>query len=282
MIHISEDDVRRLLPMPEAVRLVRETFAEWRAGRAVNQIRRRLTLANGAGLHSMAGAVGKYFGTKFYSTSPSGYAFHFMLYSAETAQPLALFEANWLGQIRTGATSGVATDLLANPNAKTLAVIGTGFQAASQIDAIRTVRPSITEVRQWSRSKQINCASAEDCVRGADVISTATWAKDPVLENGWVQDGAHVNAIGSNYRTKREVPKELIDRAGVIVADSIEACQDEAGDLLMADVDWSRVVELKDLDRSWNPNAVTIFKSVGLCVEDVAVAGYVYERLLFG
>ncbi|MCX6599280.1 MAG: ornithine cyclodeaminase family protein [Acidobacteria bacterium] len=280
MIHITEDDVRRLLPMTEAVRLVREAFVELRAGRAVNQIRRRLTLPNGVGLHSMAGAVGKYFGTKFYSTSPTGYAFHFMLYSAETAQPLALFEANWLGQIRTGATSGVATDLLANPEARVLAVIGTGFQAASQIDAVRVVRPGISEVRSWSRSKQVNCGSAEECVRGADIICTATWAKDPVLEAAWVKPGAHVNAVGSNYRTKRELPGELIGLAGIVAVDALEAAHDEAGDLLMADVDWSRVIELKDLEASWQPDRVSVFKSVGLCVEDVAVAGYVYEQMI--
>ncbi|MCX6592103.1 MAG: ornithine cyclodeaminase family protein [Acidobacteria bacterium] len=279
MIHIREEDVRRLLPMSEAVRLVREAFVELREGRAVNQIRRRLTLPAGVGLHSMAGAVGKYFGTKFYSTSPTGYAFHFMLYSAETAQPLALFEANWLGQIRTGATSGVATDLLASPEAKMLAVIGTGFQAASQIEAVRAVRPGITEVRSWSRSKQVNCTSAEDCVRGADVICTATWAKDPVLDAAWVKPGAHVNAVGSNYRTKRELPGDLVRSAGILAVDALEAAQDEAGDLLMADVDWAKVVELKDLTASWQPDRVTVFKSVGLCLEDVAVAGYVYEQM---
>ena len=279
MIHISEDDVRRLLPMSEAVRLVREAFAELRAGRAVNQIRRRLTLPSGVGLHSMAASVGKYFGTKFYSTSSTGYAFHFMLYSAETAQPLALFEANWLGQIRTGATSGVATDLLANPDAKVLAVIGTGFQAASQIEAVRAVRPGITEVRSWSRSKQVNCTSAEDCVRGADVISTATWAKEPVLDAAWVKPGTHVNAVGSNYRTKRELHGELVRGAGILAVDALEAAQDEAGDLLMADVNWENVIELKDLTASWKPDRMTVFKSVGLCLEDVAMAGYVYEQI---
>ena len=279
MIHISEEDVRRLLPMSEAVRLVREAFAELRAGRAVNQIRLRLTLPSGVGLHSMAAAVGKYFGTKFYSTSPTGYAFHFMLYSAETAQPVALFEANWLGQIRTGATSGVATDLLANPDARVLAVIGTGFQAASQIDAVRAVRPGITEVRSWSRSKQINCTSAEDCVRGADIICTATWAKDPVLDSAWVKPGAHVNAVGSNYRTKRELPGELIHRAATVAVDALDAAQDEAGDLLMAEVDWGQVIELKDLTARWQPDQVSVFKSVGLCVEDVAVAAYIYEQM---
>ena len=282
MIHVTEEDVRRLLPMGEAVRLIREAFAEWREGRAVNQVRRRLTLPNGVGLHSMAGAVGKYFGTKIYSTSPSGYAFHFMLYAADTGAPLALFEANWLGQIRTGATSGLATDLLARPDAEVLGVIGSGFQAQSQMEAVQTVRPSIREVRIWSRrpEKRVNCATAEEAIRGADVICTATWAKDPVLDAAWVKPGAHVNAIGSNYVNKRELPADLVHIAGLVVADSIEACKDEAGDLLMANVDWSRVVDLKDVRPGWEPGRVSIFKSVGLGLEDVAVAAHVYEQLI--
>lgn len=266
--------------MAEAVRLVREAFEEWREGRAVNQVRRRLTLPNGAGLHSMAAAVGKYFGTKIYSTSPSGYAFHFLLYEAATGKPLALFEANWLGQIRTGAATGLATGLLANPAARVLGVIGNGFQAQSQIEAVRLVRPSIQEVRIWSRrpERRMNCATAEEAITGADVIVTATWSKDPVLSDSWVKAGALVNAVGSNYPNKREIPAELVRRAGLLVADSREACQQEAGDFLMADVDWSKVVDLKDVRPGWEPSRVTVFKSVGVCLEDVAVAGYVYER----
>ena len=270
--------------MEEAVRLLRHAFAEWREGRGVNQIRRRMTMPGGVGLHSMAGAVGKYFGTKFYSTSPTGYAFHFMLYDATTGDALALFEANWLGQIRTGAASGLATDLLSNPNAVVLGVIGSGFQAQSQIDAVKAVRPSIREVRIWSRrpEKRVHCETAEQAIRGADVICTATWAKDPVLQDDWVKDGAHVNAIGSNYTTKRELPGELIHRAGILVADDEDACQDEAGDFIMADIDWSKVVNLRDVTPGWKPDRVSVFKSVGLGIEDVAVAGYVYERMLEG
>src|SRR5271154_7008389 len=168
-------------------------------GRAQNQPRRRLILESGSVLHSMAGAVGNYFGTKFYSTNPRyGAHFYFFLYDPKTAQPLAQMEANYLGQIRTGAASGYATDLLANPEAKTLAIIGSGFQARTQLAAVRAVRP-IQTVRIWSRSEEKRrmfaegCSvtatnSAEEAVRGADIVVTATNSKDPLLESDWVGD----------------------------------------------------------------------------------------------
>src|ERR1700734_2044896 len=123
MLQITEEQVRKLLPMSDCVRLMREVFKELRAGRALNQPRRRLTLPTGSVLHSMAGAWGKYFGTKIYSAHPThGAHFFFLLFDAETGRPLAQMEANYLGQIRTGAASGYATDILAAPGAQTLAV----------------------------------------------------------------------------------------------------------------------------------------------------------------
>src|SRR5258708_22656468 len=130
MLHITEHQVRDVLSMKECIRLVRETFLALRQKKATNQPRRRIVLDTGSTLHSMSGAYGKYFGTKFYSTNPRhGAHFFFFLFDSETARPLAQFESNYLGQIRTGAASGYATDLLASPDASTLGVIGSGFQA---------------------------------------------------------------------------------------------------------------------------------------------------------
>src|SRR5712692_7408562 len=154
VLTLTEQQVRERLPMREAVRLMRETFAALRAGTAINQPRRRLSLPSGSALHSMAGAWGRYFGTKFYSTHPKhGAHFFFFLFDAGTAEPLAQMEANYLGQIRTGAASGYATDVLASAEATTLGIIGSGFQAQSQLDAIREVR-TLREVRVWSRSEE--------------------------------------------------------------------------------------------------------------------------------
>ena len=292
MLQITEEQVRKLLPMSDCVRLMREVFKELRAGAALNQPRRRLTLPTGSTLHSMAGAWGKYFGTKIYSANPKfGAYFSFLLFDAETARPLAQFEANYLGQIRTGAASGFATDILAAPDASTLAIIGSGFQAQAQIQAIQTVR-TIKEVRVWSRDATKRdefarltgataCATAEHALRGADIVATATSAKDPVLQSEWIADGTHINAMGSNQARRRELPSDLVARATLIAVDSIEQAKIEAGDLLLAPVDWAdpRIVELANLDARPAGSPVTIFKSIGLGVEDVAAAAFVYEQL---
>jgi ornithine cyclodeaminase/alanine dehydrogenase-like protein (mu-crystallin family) len=269
---------------------MRMAFEAMKNGRAQNQPRRRLILESGSVLHSMAGAVGNYFGTKFYSTNPRyGAHFYFFLYDSKTAQPLAMMEANYLGQIRTGAASGYATDLLANPKAATLAIIGSGFQARTQLDAIRAVRP-IQTVRVWSRSEEKRRKFAEECsvtaansaeeaVRGADIVITATNAKDPVLESDWISDGTLVNAMGSNVATRRELPADLVKRAALVAVDSLEQARIEAGDLILAD-SWSNVVELQNLEPHYDPNHVTIFKSIGLGIEDVAAGAFIYERAL--
>src|SRR5579871_5026449 len=171
MLYLSEADVQQLLPMREAVDVMRRTFEALAQGRAQNQPRRRLVLETGSVLHSLAGAYGNYFGTKFYSTNPRyGAHFYFMLYDARTATPLALMEANHLGQIRTGAASGYATDVMANPKASVLGIIGSGFQAKTQLDAVRAVR-KIETVRVWSRSEEKRRAFAE--TYGVTAVDTA-------------------------------------------------------------------------------------------------------------
>ncbi len=292
MLQITEEQVRKLLPMADGIRLMREVFKDLRTGAAQNQTRRRLILPTGSTLHSLAGAWGKYFGTKIYSSNPkTGANFFFLLFDAETARPLAQFEANFLGQIRTGAASGYATDILAAPDASTLAIIGSGFQARAQFEAIREVR-SLKDVRVWSRneakrnefSKLIGaraCPTAEQALRGADIVATATSAKDPVLESAWISVGTHINAMGSNQAQRRELPSDLIRRAQLIAVDSLEQAKIEAGDLLLAHVDWSdpKIVELSKVEARPAGSPVTIFKSLGLGVEDVAAAAFVYEQL---
>jgi alanine dehydrogenase len=304
MLFLKESEVRELLSMKDAIRLMRETFEGLRSGGSQSQPRRRLILPTGSVLHAMAGAHGKYFGTKIYGTNAKhGNAnFLFWLLDAETAKPLALMEANWLGQIRTGAASGYATDLLARPDAKTHGVIGTGFQARSQVEAVAAVR-ELTEVRVWSRNPDNRAKFAADCsksfslnvvpvetareaVEGMDIVSTATWAKDPVLDGDWISAGTHINAMGSNVANRRELPNDLVNRADLVVVDAIDQARIESGDLLLAwsqdDRHWRDLVELKDVQPGQRPyeKAITIFKSNGLGVEDVAAGGFVYERAL--
>lgn len=290
MFYLSESQVLELLPMPDAIAAMRRCFEALAQGRAQSQPRRRLMLETGSVLHSMAGAFGNYFGTKFYSTNPRyGAHFYFFLYDAKTARPLAMMEANHLGQIRTGAASGYAADLLANPQARSLAIIGSGFQARAQLEAIRAVRP-IESVWVWSRSEEKRrkfaeensanaAASAEEAVRGADIVVTATNAKEPVIQSGWIAPGTLINAMGSNIANRRELPEDLVRGAGLVAVDSLEQARIEAGELILAD-SWDNVVELQAVKPHYDPHRVTIFKSIGLGVEDVAAGAFLYERAL--
>ena len=301
MLYLTEADVRRFLSMRECVELMRGAFERLASGAAINQPRRRLVLPTHSTLHYMAGSDGRYFGAKIYSTNP-GRAPHFLflLYRAEDGAPLALVEANHLGQIRTGAASGLATSLLARPGSKVLGIVGSGFQARTQLEAMLAVLP-FEDIRVWSRSAE-KCAhfaqecseafgvtvrvatSAEAAVRDADVVVTATGSAVPVIEAPWIRAGAHLNAMGSNQAGRRELPADLVTRAGLIAVDNLEQSRMESGDLLMAfeERDWDRVIELQEVVAGragrTSPEETTMFKSNGLAVEDVAAAGFVYER----
>ena len=302
MLYITETQVREALPMSDCLGLMRTVFTRLAAGEAINQPRRRLILPTRSTLHYMAGSDGRYFGAKIYATNPKhGAHFLFLLYRAEDAAPLAIIEANALGQIRTGAASGLATELLARPNSRTLALIGSGYQARTQLEAMLVAVPSIERVRVWSRSAEKRQAfaressqqfarpvdavdTAEEAVRGADILVTATNSAEPVVEAAWVEEGTHINAMGSNQARRRELPSDLIGRAVLIAVDSIEQARMESGDLLLAfqEEDWNRVVELRDVVAGRiarrAPREITLFKSNGLAVEDVIAAGLVYER----
>lgn len=305
MRHITEDDVRRALPMRDAIQAVRQSFAALASGQALNLPRRRLFPPTGSVLHEMAGWHGRYYGAKIYSTNVKRGAMHFhvLLYSAETAEPLALIEANALGQIRTGAATGVATDVLAPAAAGTVGLIGAGFQAWTQLEAVLAVRPTVREVRIFSRTPDKREAfaaraaqsfgvpvraveSAEAAVRKSDVVITCTFAKDPVFADEWLSPQAHVNAAGSNQANRREIPAETIRRAALIAVDSLEQARAEAGDLLLAapPEEWESLplVELGRLAANpafTRPEGITLFESLGLAVQDIAAAALVYERM---
>ena len=307
MITISEQQVREALPMAKAVELVDDCFRGLAAGRIVNHPRRRVALANRAVLHYMAAGDNErnYLATKNYVTRPGvGAAFAVLLFDAEQARLLAAIEANALGQIRTGAASGVATGYLARADASTLGLIGCGFQAETQLEAIASVR-MLDRVKVFSRTEKNRAAfaekmslrlglrvepvgSAEAAVRGSGILVTVTNARDPVVFGEWLEPGCHVNAAGSNHLRRREIDSELVRRAAVVAADSIEQAKIEAGDLLAAvqdgALDWERVVEFSAIaggsvkGRS-SPRDITLFESQGLAAEDLAVAIYVYEQL---
>jgi ornithine cyclodeaminase/alanine dehydrogenase-like protein (mu-crystallin family) len=305
MLYLTESQVRDLLPMDRAIDLVEAGLRHWAAGRAENHPRRRLQLGSSAMLHYMTALDLEtgYLGAKLYTTHPETGAHFFVLLFSAAGRPLASIEANVLGQIRTGAATGVATRCLARPDAGVVGVIGSGFQARTQLEAVARVR-SIRQAKVFSRSPEnragfakameaalnlpvVPVASAREAAEEADIVITATNARDPVLAGEWLEPGMHVNAVGSNHARRRELDAEAVRRADLIVADSVEQARAESGDLIQAFETqggrWEAVVELRDVVAGTAPgrsriDQITLFKSNGLALEDIAVAGYLYEQ----
>lgn len=306
-LYLSEENVLAILTMPKAVELVEQAFRQLADGTAINQPRRRVVLPTGSVLNYMAAGTPEYFGSKVYSTNPkSGAHFEVLLYRSSDGMPLATFEANRLGQIRTGAATGVATKFLARHDASIVGVIGSGFQAETQLEAIAAVR-SVKEVRVYSRKPErrnefsVRCQqrfglnatpvdTARECVEGADIVVTMTSSRQPVFEAEWINPGTHVNGAGSNWIERRELPAELIyQRAALVTVDSVEVAKLESGDIMIPlqedtnrvfpAIGLAEVIAGRHPGRS-NDREITVFKSNGLAVEDIAVAGYVYEEAL--
>jgi ornithine cyclodeaminase/alanine dehydrogenase-like protein (mu-crystallin family) len=301
---LTEEDVKSILTMPLALELVETSFRRLADGSAVCHSRQRLRMAGKGFLHYMAAAdsTGGYMGLKIYSVSPSGARFLVPLMSAQSGEMLALIEANYLGQVRTGAASGLATRLMAREDARTAGIVGTGLQARTQLEATALAR-KLEQVQAFSRDASrreqfanemttrlglpvIPVATAEEAVRGADILITSTTSTKPVVEGRWLAPGVHINAIGANFAEKREVDAEVVARCDVIAADSVEQSKLEAGDLIQAfgsDASrWAGVRELAqivsgNLPGRTNRAQITLFKSNGIAIEDVVVAGRVYE-----
>ncbi len=304
---LKEADVAQLLTMPDAIAALETVFRQHHpsAGeqQALNRPRSRLQ-PPGAILHFMAAAapgLGVY-GFKAYTVARPGKArFVVMLFSTEDGCLKAMIEADTLGQMRTGAASGLATRYLACQDATSVGMVGAGWQARSQLQAVCAVRP-ITTIRASGRnperlrafcdemSKAVGVTvtpaeSAETAVRDADIVITATNAKEPVVFGEWLKPGMHLNVMGSNWDNRREVDTPAIERSDLLVIDSKEQGMIEAGDLLIpaqqGALSWDRVHELHEvvvgaIGRQ-GPEEITLFKSLGLALEDIAVAERVYQ-----
>ncbi len=258
-------------------------------------------------LHYMAGGDNEsgLVGIKVYASNPKVGApsFVVLLFDSQTAQLLASIEASILGQIRTGAASGVATRRLARDDASRLALFGSGFQAETQLEAVACAR-DLESVRVYSRKPErreafaqrmgeklglevVASSSPEEAMDGADIVTTVTSARYPVFPGERLQPGTHINAAGSNHIMRRELDAESIRRASVIAVDSLEQAHMEAGDLTQAVdegvLDWNEVCELHDVLAGSRPgrsvrDQITLFESQGLAVEDVALAEYLYDK----
>jgi alanine dehydrogenase len=303
-LYLTESDVRSILTMPMAIELVETSFRRLAVGAATNHSRQRVHVPGKAMLNYMAAsdAEGGYLGLKIYTIARHQARFIVPLFRAESGDLAALIEADYLGQVRTGAASGVATKFMARSDARTAAIIGTGSQARTQLEAIACVR-KLERVRAYSRDPQNRerfakemsarigvrvaaAESAEEAVRGAEIVATATTAERPVVESRWIEPGAHINAIGINVAHKSEIDPETVRRADIVAADSPEQSRRESGDLINAYGDdaakwakvheFSQIVEGKIAGRT-SRDQITLFKSNGIAIEDVVTAGRIFE-----
>lgn len=302
-LYLSEDDVRQLLTMDDALAAVETAFREQGRGTATNVSRRRVR-GEAALLHTMSAAlpaVGMV-GMKAYTTTRRGGSFHVLLWDDATGRLLSVMEADWLSRVRTGAMSGVATRWLAREDAGTVGIFGTGHQAPAQLEAVCAVRP-VERVLAWSRRPdrlaefcrrmsdrlQVPVEPApgpRELVENSSILITITTAKEPLFAGEWVRPGTHINAAGSNVWMKREIDDETVARSAVIVADDLGQARLEAGDLLWplerGRVRWYQVHQLGDVAAGriarTGPEDITLFLSQGIALADVAVGAAVYRR----
>jgi len=292
---IDESRVRELLRPEELIPAVRRALADLSAGRVVQPVRVVVPAADHAGfLGIMPAYAANALGAKLVTFYPAnaGVPTHhalIVLFRPETGEPIALMDGRLITEMRTAAASAVATELLARADAAVLAILGSGVQAASHLEALRLVRP-IREVRVWSprhaaafaaRHGVHAAGSAEEAVRGADLIVTATSATSPVLRGEWVSSGAHVNAVGACRPDWRELDDDLLQRARIWV-DSRDAALQESGDVIAGSdrlVGEIGSVAGGALAGRASAGEVTLFKSLGVAVEDLAAAELVRSRL---
>lgn len=300
---LSEQNVTELLDMETAVAAVEEVLRDQADGQATNRPRYRVAMP-ASQLHVMAAGDRRLgvTGLKAYTASRKGVRFLVLLYDAESGDMLAMIEADRLGQMRTGAATGVATKYMARDNADTVGIYGTGWQAESQLMAVCAVR-RIKSIKAYGRSAERREAfarkmtsllrvdvtpagSPEEASRGQSIVITATSAREPVLKGEWIEPGTHLNVSGSNFLSKAEVDIEAIRRASIVAVDSIEQSKLEAGDLMLAIergvITWEAVTELgrivagRDQGRT-SDDEITLFKSNGIALEDISTALKVYN-----
>jgi alanine dehydrogenase len=305
-IYVTEAEVARLVTVEDAIAALDELFATWGSPGTTNLPRQRARLPNGAFNHMGAAYLAKnVYGLKAYAGGKGATHGHVALYSTTDNLLKALIECDLFGQTRTGAASGIATRLLANPDARTLGVIGSGKQSRAQVLAVCAVRP-IKRINVFSRTpepreayaraleKELGietrgAATAQACVADADVVITITKSAEPVCRADWLKPGAHVNAAGANAGDRCEVDADTVLRAAVKVTDHVEQAKVEAGEfrelVAAGKLAWSDIRELGELVTGTakgraSPSDLTLFKSLGIALEDVAFAEVVYQRAL--
>lgn len=310
MLYLSNSDVQDLLPMAECLRVMEDLFRQEAEGQVENRPRQTLQLpvsSGAAAFHRlmMGGvfAMGA-FGFKSYTPSrPGGMRYYVLLHDLTSGALTAFVEARRLGELRTGAVSALAARYMARPRSQSVAIIGTGREARTQLEAICAVH-AVRRVKAYSRTAErreafaremserlgvevVPVSSGAECVAGCDIVVTITSASTPVLEGSWLEPGMHVSAVGATSLARRELDEEAVRRADRIVVENREQAQQECGELVFAAerglLRWQRVLELWQVVSGaapgrQSPEEITLFDSLGVASEDVAAAAYVVEK----
>jgi ornithine cyclodeaminase len=314
VLMVNHEEVRQWLSMGECVDVMADVFKMLNRGNAANPLRNIMWLPDKSGLIGMMPAHladSRVMGLKAISVFPGNHATEYdshqgtvLLFETQNGRLLAMMDAGKITAIRTAAVSGVATRLLAAPNAEGLAILGCGVQAATHLEAMQVVR-QIKTVRVWSRNfdhargfaeresarRAISIEaveSAQRAVDGADIICTVTSSTDPVLKGEWIAPGTHINAVGSSVPFARELDTAAVVKSKLFV-DRRESTLNEAGDFLFPKkegaIDDDHIlgeigdILLEKVKGRQSSGDVTLFKSLGLAVEDVAAAHHIYRKL---
>ncbi|MDP6756804.1 MAG: ornithine cyclodeaminase family protein [Chloroflexota bacterium] len=300
---INESEVENLADMPMAMEAIEDVFRMQNSGAAINSPRRRVS-GGTTTLQLMGGAVPGLdrIGFKAYVGGVGGARFIVNLYRESTGELDAIIEAGHLGQLRTGAASGVSAKLMARPDAGVATIIGSGYQARTQLEAVARVR-KLTAARVHSRDAArreafaaemssrldlsvVACATGREACVGADLIVTATSSAEPVLAGDWIEPGAHVMATGANRIQARELDAAALASFDLVAADDIGQAKIESGDLTAAvaagDFAWEDIVPLADIaagavEGRGDPRQRTLYKSLGITIWDIALADRVYR-----
>ncbi len=304
-LYITVEEVRSLVTMKDAVDALDEAFRHWHDAGTDNLPRRRLGLPAGH-VNVMAASYPSkgVYGYRTYALVPGGSMNNsVVLHDIKGGPPIAIIEAGSASTTRTGAATGIATRYMAREDAKRVGIIGTGRQAVAQLEALKEVR-KLDHVSVYSRTKEKREAFAKRmagalgvavepadsgaaCVKGADIVVTATMSADPVFFADWIEPGMHINIMGTNSAHRREADDKTILAADVLVTDHRLQATIEAGELIelaaSGRLDWADVAELGDvvagrIKGRTGRDQVTVFKSLGLAYEDVAFCKLIYDR----
>jgi ornithine cyclodeaminase/alanine dehydrogenase-like protein (mu-crystallin family) len=291
MRYLEETDVRRLLRIDELIAAMRQVLAEFSAGKWQQPVRG--VLSQHGGFFGVMPASGDSMGIKMVTFYPNNtelptHMAVIALFNPKTGEPLALMDGRYITEMRTAAVSAVATDALASPDAKVLTLLGAGGQAHAHLEVLPHVR-RFQEIRIWNHHPEkahrfahehgARAMELEAAVRDADVVVTATSAREPVLKGEWLKPGAHVNAVGACRPDWRELDDAVM--RNVLVVDSRDAAQKESGDLILSGATpFAELGEILNGTKPVAPGATTVFKSLGMAVEDVAAARLVYDAAI--